>query len=65
MLRGGQTPGEIKGRSGRLWSFESLDEVGAALDHLEEYGLAVKLPRQPGQKEVRYVHLLSRRTSNT
>ncbi len=58
MLRGPQTVGEIKGRTARLCNFESLDEVHETLGHLEEYGFVRRLPRQPGRKESRYIHLL-------
>jgi uncharacterized protein YceH (UPF0502 family) len=58
LLRGPQTVGEIKGRTARLCHFESLDEVCETLGHLEEYGFARRLPRQPGRKESRYSHLL-------
>ena len=59
LLRGPQTVGEIKGRTARLCKFESLDEVHETLGHLEEYGFVGCLPRQPGRKESRYIHLLS------
>ena len=59
MLRGPQTVGEIKGRTGRLCKFDSLDEVLETLGQLEEYGLVGCLPRQPGHKESRYIQLLS------
>ncbi|HYG79545.1 MAG TPA: YceH family protein [Pyrinomonadaceae bacterium] len=62
MLRGHQTPGELRGRTDRLYDFQSLQEVEETLDSLsakEPEPLVVKLPRQPGQKEVRYAHLLS------
>ena len=62
MLRGHQTPGELRGRTDRLYDFQSLQEIEETLDSLsakEPEPLAVKLPRQPGQKEVRYAHLLS------
>ncbi len=58
LLRGSQTVGEIKGRTARLCSFESLDEVHEILGHLEEYGFVRRLPRQAGRKESRYIHLL-------
>ncbi len=58
LLRGPQTVGEIKGRTARLCNFESLDEVHETLGHLEEYGFVRRLPRQPGRKESRYIHLL-------
>ncbi len=58
MLRGPQTVGELKSRSERLYRFGSLDDVTAALDGLIERELAARLPRRPGQKEERYMHLL-------
>ena len=57
-LRGQQTGGEIKGRNSRLCTFESLDEVHETLGLLEECGFVGCLPRQPGRKESRYIHLL-------
>ena len=62
MLRGPQTLGELRSRSGRLASFESLDDVETALNQLitrEPAALVTQLPRRPGQKEARYAHLLS------
>jgi uncharacterized protein len=62
MLRGPQTTGEIRGRTGRLYNFESLSEVELTLQGLidrEGQPLVVRLPRQPGTKESRYAHLLS------
>lgn len=62
MLRGFQTVGEIRGRTGRLYSFDGLAEVEAALEglaHREGPPLAVKLPRQAGRKDPRWAHLLS------
>jgi len=61
MLRGEQTPGEIRSRSGRLYPFADLAEAEAALECLvtAEPTLAVRLPRQPGTKEPRYAHLLA------
>jgi len=60
MLRGPQTVGEIRGRSGRLHKFEGLDEVGDTLAGLieREEPWGVKLPRQAGRKENRFMHLL-------
>ncbi|HEX5145401.1 MAG TPA: YceH family protein, partial [Conexibacter sp.] len=58
MLRGAQTPGELKQRSERLQRFEDLDAVEATLAALIERGHVARLPRQPGQKEERYVQLL-------
>ncbi|MGI8495437.1 MAG: YceH family protein [Pyrinomonadaceae bacterium] len=61
MLRGAQTIGEIRGRTGRLFEFSNLGEVNETLDALlkREEPLIVKLEHQPGQKEARYAHLLS------
>lgn len=61
MLRGAQTIGEIKGRSGRMYDFRSLQEVEDVLNRFEslETPLVKKLPRRPGMKESRYAHLLS------
>ena len=61
LLRGPQTPGELRGRTERLHRFEEIGEVLAALQKLmeREPPLAAVLPRQPGTKESRYAHLLS------
>src|SRR5262249_54436621 len=59
MLRGAQTPGELKQRTERLHSFDSLATLDGTLSRLIERDLAERLSRQPGQKEVRYRHLLS------
>lgn len=61
LLRGPQTPGELRGRSERLHAFEHLDEVQSTLQRLAERNppLVRMLPRQPGTKESRYVHLMS------
>ena len=59
MLRGPQTPGEIKGRTGRLAEFANVADVEAVLESLVAAGLATQLARRPGQKEARYAHLLS------
>ncbi len=58
MLRGPQTPGELKQRSERLQRFADLDAVHATLARLIERGHVAELPRQPGQKEERYQQLL-------
>ena len=60
ILRGPQTPGELNTNSGRLYEFESIEEVQEMLDKLSsgENPFLKQLPRRPGQKEVRYVHLL-------
>jgi len=62
MLRGAQTPGELRSHGGRLHEFSSLDEIEQTLNQLitrEPDPLVVRLSRQPGQKEVRFMHLLS------
>jgi uncharacterized protein YceH (UPF0502 family) len=60
MLRGAQTPGELRGRTERIHAFEDLDEVQSALQKLMQRDppLVQVLQRQPGTKESRYVHLL-------
>jgi hypothetical protein len=61
LLRGPQTPGELRGRSERLHRFAEVDEVESALQALsrrEEAALVVRLPRQPGRKEHRWMHTL-------
>src|SRR5580658_6620950 len=61
LLRGPQTPGELRGRTERMHRFEELEDVTAVLQKLmqREPALAAALPRQPGTKEIRYAHLLS------
>lgn len=61
LLRGPQTPGELRGRTDRMYHFEALDDVVSTLDRLaqREPPLARVLPRQPGTKESRYMHLFS------
>jgi uncharacterized protein YceH (UPF0502 family) len=61
LLRGPQTPGELRTRAERMHPFEDLSAVQSSLQHLmkREPPLVKVLPRQPGTKEVRYAHLLS------
>ncbi len=62
LLRGPQTPGELRARSGRLHSFADNEEVVIALTGLVERDgepLLVKLPRTPGRKDAEYMHLFS------
>lgn len=61
LLRGPQTPGELRVHAERMYRFEDLESVHAALQLLmkREPPLVKALPRQPGTKEVRYTHLLS------
>src|SRR5262245_29536037 len=58
MLRGPQTPGQLKQRAERLYDYESLPAVHGTLDGLVERGLVARHPRRPGQKEDRYEQLL-------
>lgn len=62
LLRGSQTVGEIRGRTGRMHQFQDLEEVEATMEGLQRRKggpLVTRLPRQPGAKESRYAHLLS------
>jgi uncharacterized protein YceH (UPF0502 family) len=61
LLRGPQTPGELRGRTERLHKFDEIGDVLAGLQKLMERqpSLVAVLPRQPGTKEARYAHLLS------
>ena len=62
LLRGPQPPGELKGRTERMYQFDDLESVESCLQRLadrEAGALAAKLPRQPGSRESRYLHLLS------
>ena len=62
LLRGPQTPGELRARSGRLHRFDDNADVVQALTGLlerEPYPLVVKLPRTPGRKDSEYMHLFS------
>ncbi len=61
LLRGPQTPGELRGRTERLFRFDDLADVQSTLQRLAEHDppLAKMLARSPGTKEARYVHLLT------
>jgi uncharacterized protein YceH (UPF0502 family) len=59
MLRGPQTPGELRARTERMQRFADGAELQAVLDRLAERDFVLRLPRRPGQKEERYQHLLS------
>lgn len=59
MLRGPQTLGELKSRTERQHAFDSIDATAAVLGSLADRGMALQLDRQPGQKDARWVHLLS------
>lgn len=59
MLRGAQTPGELRARSQRLQAIPDDGALDAALSELQDRGFAEPLPRQPGEKQVRWRHLLA------
>src|SRR5215469_12928077 len=61
LLRGAQTPGELRGRTDRMYHFEALQDLVSTLERLahREPPLTAVLPRQPGTKESRYMHLFS------
>jgi uncharacterized protein YceH (UPF0502 family) len=62
LLRGPQTPGELRGRTERMYKFDELSDVQTVLQRLmtrQPEPLVKVLPRQPGTKEARYAHLLS------
>jgi uncharacterized protein len=59
LLRGAQTPGELKQRTERMHGFPGLEAVQEVLDRLVERELVLRLARRPGQKEERYMHRLS------
>lgn len=59
LLRGSQTPGELRTRCNRIAEFNNVSEVEAALNELIEVELVVKHPREAGKRESRYSHLFS------
>jgi uncharacterized protein len=59
MLRGAQTPGELKTRTERLHSFGEMGDLMGTVDRLIERSLVARIDRRPGQREERYRHLLS------
>ena len=61
LLRGAQTPGELRGRTERMFRFETLDDVQGTLQRLMQRDppLVQMLPRQPGTKEARFVQLFA------
>ena len=58
LLRGPQTPGAIRSRSDRLYTFDGLEALQETLDQLSEWGFVRRMARLPGHKESRYMHLL-------
>ena len=65
LLRGPQTPGELRQRTDRLHHFGSAEELDAAIEGLADRDLVVRLERRPGQKESRYAHLLGGEVADT
>jgi uncharacterized protein YceH (UPF0502 family) len=59
LLRGPQTPGELRSRSDRLYTFDDLEAVESTLTRLAEMEFVKRLPRQPGSREARWAHLLA------
>ncbi|KFC09384.1 YceH family protein [Trabulsiella guamensis ATCC 49490] len=62
LLRGAQTPGELRGRAQRMYEFSDMAEVEATLDGLasrDDGPFVARLPREPGKRESRYMHLFS------
>ncbi|MFD2144407.1 YceH family protein [Mucilaginibacter antarcticus] len=61
ILRGPQTPGELNTNAGRLWEFDTIEEVQEVLEKLAggDMPYVKQLPKRPGQKEARYAHLLA------
>ncbi|GAC13959.1 YceH family protein [Aliiglaciecola lipolytica] len=62
LLRGPQTPGELRSRTNRLAEFKNVDEVEATLEYMKTLNgecLVCKLPREPGKRESRYMHMFS------
>ena len=62
LLRGPQTPGELRSRTERMHAFDGADALEHALQWLGDRELAARLERQPGQKEARWTHLLGDNT---
>ncbi|MFW0766578.1 YceH family protein [Trabulsiella odontotermitis] len=62
LLRGAQTPGELRGRAQRMYEFSDMAEVEATLEGLasrDDGPFVARLPREPGKRESRYMHLFS------
>jgi uncharacterized protein len=59
LLRGPQTPGELRSRTQRLHPVADAEALDAALEELQDRGFAEPLPRRPGEKQVRWRHLLA------
>ena len=63
LLRGAQTPGELKTRSSRLADFARIDDVEKSLEQLIQSNHVKKLPRESGKRDCRYIHLFADQTS--
>jgi len=59
LMRGPQTPGDLRGRAGRMAPIDSLDQLAGVLSTLIERGFVQRLPPLPGSRAERYVQLLS------
>lgn len=62
LLRGAQTPGELRSRAGRMYEFSDMSQIENTLERLasrEDGPFVVRLPREPGKRESRYMHLFS------
>ena len=63
LLRGAQTPGELKTRSSRLTDFARIDDVEKSLEQLIQSNHVKKLPRESGKRDCRYIHLFADQSS--
>ena len=63
LLRGAQTPGELKTRSSRLADFAHIDDVEKSLEQLIQSNHVKKLPRESGKRDCRYIHLFADQSS--
>ena len=67
LLRGAQTPGELRSRAARMYEFSDMAEVESTLEQLanrEDGPFVVRLAREPGKRESRYMHLFSGEVEN-
>ncbi|ODS15456.1 hypothetical protein BCD66_05160 [Pseudoalteromonas tetraodonis] len=63
LLRGAQTPGELKTRSSRLADFARIDDVEKSLEQLIQSNHVKKMPRESGKRDCRYIHLFADQSS--
>ncbi len=59
LLRGAQTPGELRSRSGRMATFDDVSVMESVLEEMAEKEQVVPLPKEPGRRDCRYAHLFS------